>query len=80
MNTPIRGRVIHRAYHDTGALEINCPSCRATVGQFCTRTDASSGETFRRKTPCLARMSLCSPLSNTAEAACVDFSEPRRHD
>ena len=75
----IHGRVIARAYRDTGALEAECSSCGAPAGQYCTRRDDLSGDTYRRRIPCLARI----PATCKASAAddethlAIDFSEPR---
>lgn len=70
MTTPTKPRPIWQAYAETGALEIDCPTCHAERGVFCTRAGGRLG-----RIPCVAR----------AAASCAsgddgyrDFSEPTR--
>lgn len=46
--------VIVRAYCDTRAIDRPCPTCRAAVGEYCTRTD-DRGQARIRRVPCVQR-------------------------
>lgn len=65
-----RGRAIWQAYRDCGALEVTCPHCAATPGQWCTRADGRV-----RRIPCASR-TVASIGSGAGRPYSRDFSEP----
>lgn len=60
---------IWQAYDDTGALQIDCPHCGATVNQWCTRSDGRV-----RRIPCIERAASTAVVTTSRYAR--DFSEP----
>jgi len=69
MTTRTKAQPIWTAYNETGALDIDCPTCHAERGKWCTRDNGRLG-----RVPCVARAA----ASGTDRPH--DFSEPRHRE